>query len=1207
MLKRVFITIIALSMVFTMFTCVSAEEITDEAYKGFGYEHEIKSEAPMLLLDFENYKLTSESSTGFSGIGNGNPYPKEGVLGGTAFAVAGVLQPYIKFDKPITEGLYLFSFDVKRSLPSGWFYLRMNWNSGQMLDTFAILNERGGHNSNWSILGAKTCNADEWHHINMFLDFNKRKIYYYIDNEYSTEVSGLPDLNTLYYMIEGASNQITSLDNIAMFKFTPELRTELQNLGMGMPSDFKSDFLMEIGSEYYGNIFTDFSDVKLDLEVTNMLPQQSKYDLSYYATSYDGDVIWSGEQKELSIDGNKTVKHTIVPKVDQYDIYTLHAQITPYAEGSDTVVCDKEFSVVNAPSPGYKSDYIGACTHPGRNTRWNEIRRAINIAGIGYLRTDAGWDSYEREKGKYGGKFEAEKFTKNFYAEADEDGIENIIIFTPYNGVYTTSLKELSQNPTYLAALEKASENVAREYKGRADVIELGNELNFNRIEKFGPDDYAKISAAAYRGIKKGNPDAIVLSQGLSRSAGDWIYKYLTAVDEPVCDAIAIHLYQEAGTPESKNFDEYCTEVKKGMERAGYPDMELWLTEGNSPAHYSYSTEQQHGVNLVRQFAYSQAYDLLDKFIFYQIQTDEARPNDVESYFGIMRGRDVNNSNGPKQSYMALTNYIAMTENAKHSDLIQYDNVWIHKYSRDDGTNILMMYADRDCRLTSLDLGVQSGTLYDVNGNATGLKSTDGKYTFSIADQPIYFEYVGDKFEQCDNGIAVDKNMVDAALGNIEEFNLTVPENAKLSIKGNDKLNAKVTQDGCKAKVTINIEKMPVIKNMPGIGNIANVDYTERRQDFGIQLYRDYVDVTVKENGEQSALIRLPVEYDFKSADVSMKVKPYDSTNTKFWVGVVNVFNNTSKPISGTVKITEPAEIADRFKDMKIENIEPQKAKEVQFNIPYEYCSGAHKYGGIFTTDSGEKISFLLGDTPKSYGYSAAGSCAIGVIEKTKNKTPVIDGIIDEDEWKLHKITDFDKSNVSYGSQGIITAGVVEKESFGADADYGGMADFSGTIYAQWDDTYFYTAAIVYDDVHWQKQDPVRLYYDDHFYITLKPTHSQRHDTRIEFALSDFFDDERYTDEERQGVMYRNWSQMFDVCVGGVMPGSEAGCQVKVVRKENATIYEARIPLTEIYSPETLANKPVQSELAFNIRDFDGDRDKTYNYGGWFALVDTKQ
>ncbi len=1208
-MKRCILGLVTAAALF-LTTCMpicAEDSVVEEGYKGFGYEHLIKSEEPLIMNDFEKFTLSDSSSCGFESkhvIG----YPTEGVLGGTALAISGYSSPFLDMSEPITEGVYLLSFDVQRSKPTGWFYLRENWGSkGTSFDFFGLNGTQAGHNNNWSINGAKECPANQWNHISIYLDFNRDKIYYYVNNEYATEASGLTDLYRLSFVVEGDAAQITRLDNIAMFELTADLRAELVKLGIEVPDKFKSGMNIDIGSKYVGNIFTDFDDVELEIRVTNEQSYDVEYDIQYYAKAYDGDIVWSDKQTDLMLGGKESVTHNIHPIVDKYDIYTLQATLTPHAENSTAVNADKEFSVVNVPTPGYKNYYIGANTHPGRWTNWQEVRRSLDIAGIGWLRTGGPWATYEKQKGIYtAGSTEPERKSPEFYTESCEDGIEHIMVFDWSNNIYAETPGELARDTKKLEALEKAAEAFARDYS-YVKAIQLGNEKNAENISDMSPEEYAQISAAAYRGIKKGNPETLVLSNAMSRSAAAWIYRYLTALDEPVCDVLSVHLYQEAGTPESKNYDEYCMEVRNAIDRAGYKDMEMWLTEGNTSAHREYSTEQQHGLNLVRQFVYCQAYDLLDKFVFYQYQTDEMNPNDIESYFGIMRGPTGNNANAPKQAYLALTNYIAMTENAEYEDLIQYDNVWIHRYRSSDGTNTLMMYADRDCKLTNLDLGAESGVMYDVNGNPTELKSTDGKYVFSLSDQPLYFKYLGEKFERCEDVVVLDKNILEAPLGAVGEFGLTVSENAELLIESNDKLQAELTRKGMQASVKIKVEKMPEITDMPGIGNIANVDYTERRQNFGTQLYRDYVDVKVMQDGAQSALIRLPVEYKLKSANVSMKLKPYDNTNTKYWVGVVNIHNNTDQPMSGTVKITKPVEIEGQISDIRVTDIEPGASKDVMCNIPPAYSSGYHYYGGVFITDAGEEIPFLLGDVPESYGYKKASAVAIGTIEKTKNKTPVIDGVIDEDEWKAHKITDFDKSQASYGSQGILTAGVLlDGNTFGADADYGGQADFSGTVYAQWDDKYFYTAALVYDDVHYQKEDPCKAGRHDHFHILLCPTTTQRHDTRIEFSLSDFMNIDNFTDAEKHGIMYRNWSEMFNVTVGGVMPETDDGCQIEVVRKENVTIYEARIPLSEIYSPEVIANKPIQSNLSFSIRDYDGDRDKTFGYGGWFVLVDTK-
>lgn len=1208
MMKKLLSIISALSIAVSALP-VFAENAEDSAEPnyGFGYEHKVTAE-PIMFLDFEEYNMGSGPS-GFSSEKACVSLPAESWDGSAAYTLSGSGQPTMKFDT-IDSGAYLLSFDIKRRYPESWTYLRWNWNggSGTLYDTFGMMGGKIGYNSNWSVVGVPFT-ADEWQHVNMFIDFDKKKIDYYINNEYVTQSTSIGSVSTLCFIVEGAATQVTSLDNIAMFKMNTDLRTELVNLGINMPVEQQSDFDVEINSKYDGNLFTSFDEVELNINLKNKLDVDMKYDMSWYVTAYNGDKVCEGEEKGLTLGASAEFTHKLVPEVDKYDIYTLYLTIDPEMEGSATIERDKEFSIASVPTPGYKCDYFGACTHPGRWTNWHKVQHAVDVSGIGYLRTDYGWGSYERSKGVYGGKGEAENTTTEFYSESAALGIENIGIFTILNGLYAASYKELSQSEEGLAALEKAAESYAREYTGRIDVIELGNELNFARVEVMSPEEYAVCSAAAYRGIKKGNPDAIVLSQGISRNAGDWAYRYLTAVDEPVCDALAIHVYQEAGTPEQKKWDDYCKEVRDSVDRAGFPEMELWCTEGNTSAFKEYSTEQQHGVNLIRQLARVHAYHSVDRYLVYQLQTNETNQNDQESYFGILRGPWVNNANGPKQSYMATTNYLARTENTEfESDITYDDNVWIYRFKKTDSEKrVLMMYADRDTETVTLNLGTNSGTLYDINGNPTELKSTDGKFTFTFSEQPMYFEYTGESFEKCEDKVTVDQTVIEVTKGDTKEFNLTVPEGAKVTMKNRDNVTAELTQNGTDVKIKFTVNEMPELVNDPALSWKGNVDYTERHHDFGTQIFRDHIEVSVSKDGKTFADLKLPMEYVFDSADVTMTVRPYDNTNTKYWKGVVTIKNNTIKPIAGTVRMTSPTEIVEEVGTLTVPEIQPGESTVVEFNIPVEYSHGYHYYEGIFTTTEGEEIDFALGDTPRSYGYTSRGTVALGTIEKTKNKTPVIDGVLDEDEWKDHKITSFDKSQVTFGSQGNIVAGVVEGATFGEDADYGGMADFSGTVYAQWDDEYFYAAALVYDDVHWQKQDFVRAYYDDHFYYVIKPTTTQRHDTRIEFFLSDFYDNDKFPEEDKHGMIDRNWSQMFDVSTGGRVHTSEDGPQVKVVRKENVTIYETRMPLDQIFSPETLAQDYIQANLTFQLRDYDGDRDKTWGWGGWMVFVDTAE
>lgn len=159
--------------------------------------------------------------------------------------------------------------------------------------------------------------------------------------------------------------------------------------------------------------------------------------------------------------------------------------------------------------------------------------------------------------------------------------------------------------------------------------------------------------------------------------------------------------------------------------------------------------------------------------------------------------------------------------------------------------------------------------------------------------------------------------------------------------------------------------------------------------------------------------------------------------------------------------------------------------------------------------------------------------------------------------------------------------------------DYGGKDDFAGEIYAKWDENFLYVAAIVKDDVHYQKEVPVRLYLDDCFYVISKNTLTQRHDTRIDMAKTEF---------DGMTYMFTNWTPLYDELSAGVIEPEIYGNELKVVRKQDVTIYEGKIPWRLLIIDEK-AEKNTNVYLSFNGRDYDGDRDKSYSTGGWYCFV----
>lgn len=1202
-MKKAMLDVFICFSLLLMMLPVAAEKAEGEKIApvtGFGSEKLLSEYEPVFLMDFENYGYAADSNHGFDETTGTSCFPGSGEAEyGMYFSMTTTtsFRAFKNAEKPLTEGTYLMSFDFHRTEREGTFYIRpvlstgSGMTTGNIYETFACSGGNIGYYSashGWTMAKPMAYEAGKWYHVMMWMNFDNGQIDYYINNEYRGQTSMPKSAYGFWLMNESkSSTNVTSIDNFAVYKVSPKVTNTLAAAGINVPLNETYVLKSQINSQHLGNLFTDFKDLEMSVVHRSSAAEEMVYDVLYLAKDYRGDIAWQEEKKDLRMEPGGTFTDTVFPKVERYDIYTFYCILKPHDERYAASSTDAQFSIVNAPSEDFASERFGACMHISKGaTKWDQIKYAVDTLGIGYIRDDFGWSRYEPEKGKYGFTGSWADTMNHFVDEAAEMGVKIIGIWYATNPLYG-EFQKIPRTREQLEAMEEACAHFAAEYKGKIDIVEFTNEPNFARQDAMSCKEYAVALQYFYRGIKRGNPDAIVLAGGLSRAAADWIAKVMAEGGKGYCDAVSIHPYQEAGTPESKKWDVYCGEVRTALAEVGCGDLPVWTTEGNTSSANSYNTEQQQGMNLVRQLAQCDAYNVQDKFIWYQMQTVDTDINDNEACFGILRGPAVKNAYGAKAAYIAAANYMSQTENAEFVDDIQYDNVWNLRFKKTDGSYMVMMYADREVKTVSLNLGAASGTLCDINGNAKTVASEDGKYTFIVSDEPIYFSYSGESFERCEDAYAISESVHELPQGCTGIYEFEAPVDAVITVSAPENLNTEIVREGDKSVLRVTVKEVP-----------ESTAYSERRHNFGTILHRDKIEVNIKQ-GANEIYLPFAIEYLNYSADITATMHPYDNTSLKYWKGKVCITNNRiEENLNGSIVIDAPKQLADSVSPIVVENLAPGKEGKYTFNIPKELTKGNNQlFAGRLVLQDGEEIPFSIGGNTRSYGYRENTGVSLKYLKKA-HKTPTIDGVIDEDEWKNYRITDFDKSQVSYGSTNTVIAGVAEQATFGAEADYGGKADFSGSIFAQWDERFLYLAAIVYDDVHYQKEDPLRFYLDDFFYINVCPTKMQRHDTRLELALTSFFGDNK-------GRLYRNWSEMFDISVGGVIPDSEEGAWTEAVRKDNVTIYECRIPWEEVVSEETLKNK--NFNLTFGIRDYDGDRDKTFTYGGWYCLVDPKE
>jgi hypothetical protein len=109
-------------------------------------------------------------------------------------------------------------------------------------------------------------------------------------------------------------------------------------------------------------------------------------------------------------------------------------------------------------------------------------------------------------------------------------------------------------------------------------VNEPGDKMSVNLAEM---KEFVKTQVAAYRGIKRANSKAIVMSPDPAnmapQSGTHWLDMFLEAGGKAACDVIAIHPYR--ARPEEPDMDSDLAMLIKMLDKHGYKG-DIWFTEG---------------------------------------------------------------------------------------------------------------------------------------------------------------------------------------------------------------------------------------------------------------------------------------------------------------------------------------------------------------------------------------------------------------------------------------------------------------------------------------------------------------------------------------------------------------------------------------------------------------------------------------------------
>lgn len=1066
---------------------------------------------------------------------------------------------YKEAEKNGTSQIYRIRFDVKRNESAGGVYLKLESGGNREFSTeyeetlIHFITSSGdfftftGIDDKHFLLGAFEHSPKVWYTVEIWYDLKNGIAYTYSDDNKISEMKFPKEysfIDGVWMVVKpGTDTNCVSLDNVTFKSLSEEDIRSIKDEGGNVPDKIWRKLNISVKSNEVGNLFGNGCEPKMIVGTENLLEKEISGELKISVFDSYKHKVWS-HSEAVSVKSGEYTERVIMPEISRYDVYEFKAELVC----EDETVCEtKVFSYANLTDKDFVNPLYGMCSHTNKVGRGDadSIMDTISKLGVGINREDFDWEYYEPVAGEYGFRPKRKEYFEKWLAFLEVHNMKPLIIWWAENPAHGITWGDgVPKNEKQLKALEEAAYHFALTYGDRCPYYELSNELNtLKRQSEVSSEQFAKTMQAFYKGIKRGNPNALVLGHAVAAVDVRWVENVLEAGGAGYCDGFGVHPYPRR--PEG-DFDVEIQALRDMFDSHGWTDLKIWVTETISASSSQYNTEHQQAYFMTREFALFEATKLADKLIVYQIQTSEIPKTDNEQCFGMIRGWGVEDSYSAKPAFMYLTNYMNLTADAVFAERFVKDNIYIHRWNKENGKSLYMLHCNSSVEPITIDFSTETGIMYDGMGNATELYGIGGRYSFVLTDDPVYFETASASFkipEKLD--FRMDKIITEMTAGDTVQFTADVFNGAEIQVFAKE--NYTVAVDGNTYTVTMN--------------TMSEVfDFTAKNDWKGRDVNRDYIRLLLKKGGKASSVILLGINYiDKIYVDVNVRNTRGEGKNLEGEITVTN--NSISNAVGGMLRIEKPEAIAKAFTPIKVDRIEPNGKYTVNFNIPPSNLKNVNVYRASFSYDNGEIAKGCLSACGGSNMYRPDTGVKIAKLYKAKEQTD-IDGILDKEEWEDYLYGAFKLKN-----------------------------GFRGSVYAKWDEDFVYVAAMVADKVHNANEVMSKIRFGDSLFVTLKPTMVQRHNTHISVALT-------HAPNSDMPAINLNWSQIENTNRNEIMEQAD----VKVVRNKKMTIYECKIPREAMYVGEFSEN--VNFYFSVGVHDFDGKLEQNYELAQWVCLTE---
>lgn len=836
-----------------------------------------------------------------------------------------------------------------------------------------------------------------------------------------------------------------------------------------------------------GNIFFDEEAISLKVLLKNESNSELNSDITYSVVNYRGEECYKGNISDMSLAKGEEKVYTIDIPTLPYDTYTLNI--------GDSKI---SFSRVKAVEAKQADNIFGVCTHFAQKKGGdpNINLDMIKKTGTTWIRDDFSWGGIEKEQGVYSFE-EKDEFVDKILAHD-----MNILAILDYGcKFYDEGVAPYSDEG--IEAYAKFCGAVAKNYIGKIEHFEIWNEYNggMGNPKRQPPEVYAKMLKAAYIAIKEANPNATVV--GCSTSCVDigWIERVLKAVGPDYMDAVSIHPYGFPASPESAGLEDNMKNVHALLERYG-KDMPVWSTEYGYPTYKEGVNEELGAAYLARSYMVINSVKQDDKIFWYDFQNDTpASDTNREANFGLIKHET--DFYAAKQTLLAYTNVIDMMQEREFDKIIRpNDNIVIYKYKGSE--DMLALWSLEKEENLSLKVDAPSLKVIDFLGNEEVIYTQNGNVTLSVGKYPIYLE---GKFDEVETSAAI----ADSIGG---EINVVAGESFELTLSRDEKfanleyaLKPELPNGfECAIKPEFKAGQTEVKIPVKVFDDVSNNSYQLKfRMEADGKCY-----------GESNITVNVVAGKDVKIFPVILDTKNWDS-----WAIDIKIKNNSGiSTCKGRVTITEPAEFADKYKDIEFEEL--SYGEEAVIRVPVE-------------TKPDNKLIPMKLKIEYNDGTVSEIQRNISCLAAVKTKTPItVDGVFTEEEWgdaMSYDFADRSKLNGDKGEEDLSAKGAI-----------------------MWDRKNLYFGVVINDDIHFQDQDGSGMWMADGLQVVMDPG-------RINGAGSMDWHEIGYGLKDMQEVGIWRW-----LSIPGKPGGTITNIDAKIVRDEDAktTTYEMAVPWEEL-------------------------------------------